>query len=170
MSVLRCCKALLLPAALVGLVGLGGCVLDPQHLPPGATREVVVQRLGAPTATYPMPDGGERLQYSRAPSGITVNNVDVDAQGRVVSVRQELDDALFDSTVKVGAWHVDDVLRTYGQPFQVMRMAFSPGTVWSWHYQTQNSPRLFSIFVDPDGTVTRYQTIDEFFYAPRDRW
>jgi hypothetical protein len=149
---------------------LAGCALDPQHLPDGATKAQVLQRLGPPTATYPMPDGGERLQYSRGPSGIAVNNVDLNAGGRVVEVRQELDDALFDSTVKVGEWHVDDILRTYGKPFQITRDFAFDGTVWSWHYQTLNWPRLFNVFVDSEGRVVRYQTIDDFIYAPRDRW
>ena len=81
------------------LAACAGCASDPTRLPLGTHR--APRRCSAwatPTATYPLPGGGERLQYSRAPSGFEVNNVDLDASGHVVSIRQELDDGLFDST------------------------------------------------------------------------
>lgn len=149
--------ALALAAALV----LAGCASDPMRLPPGASRAEALQRLGAPTASYPLPDGGERLQYSRLPAGYEVSNIDLDAGGHVVSVRQELDDRLFDRTVQVGTWRVADVLRTYGQPYEVSRVMSFDGTVWTWRYMWINTPRLFHVYIDPAGVVRRYHTSDD---------
>lgn len=140
---------------------LAGCASDPQNLPLGTTRNDALQRLGRPTATYPMPNGGERLQYSLAPFGFTVTNVDVDAAGRVVSVVQELQEGLFDSTIKVNAWRVDDILRTYGKPYEITRVYSFDGNIWSWRFLSINNPRWLYIYVDPQGLVVRYQTADQ---------
>ena len=86
------------PVAAALLLALSGCALDPTRLPLGSSRAETLHQLGQPSATYPLPGGGERLQYSRAPSGFAVNNVDLDAGGRVVSIRQELEDGMFDRT------------------------------------------------------------------------
>ena len=77
--------AMLMTVALVA--GLSGCAGEPTRLPLDSTRAETLQRLGPPTATYALADGGERLQYSRAPAGFEVNNVDLDKGGRVVSIR-----------------------------------------------------------------------------------
>jgi hypothetical protein len=147
--------------AAVLMLALAGCASDPSRLPLGTSRAQALQQLGTPTATYPLPGGGERLQYSRAPAGYEVNNVDVDASGRVVSIRQELHDSLFDSTVKTDFWTEADVLRTYGRPFEITRVTSFDGVVWTWHYKSMNTPRLFYVYIDPDGVVSRYHTGDD---------
>jgi hypothetical protein len=156
---LRTGSAALLATAAV----LAGCAGEPTRLATGSTREEALRQLGAPTATYALPGGGERLQYSRAPAGFEVNNVDLDASGHVVSVRQELDERLFDRTIQphVGRWRTADVLRTYGRPFEITQVSSFDGQVWSWRYKWQNTPRLLYIYIDPDGVVQRYHTGDD---------
>lgn len=148
-------------AATLVVLALMGCASEPTRLPLGTTRAQTLQQLGAPTATYPMPDGGERLQYSRAPMGFEVSNIDLDASGHVVSVRQELFEGLFGSTIQPGAWRVDDVLRTYGRPYEITRVTSFNGDVWSWRYKSLNTRRLLYIYVRPDGVVDRYHTGDD---------
>ncbi|HSU21370.1 MAG TPA: hypothetical protein VLK60_05705 [Variovorax sp.] len=155
-AVRRAAAALAMCAAAFGL--LAGCASDPTRLPPGASRADILQRLGAPTATYPLANGGERLQYSRAPAGTEVSNVDVDAAGRVVSNRQELDERLFGDTIRVDGWTQADVLRTYGRPFEIRQVASYAGVVWTWRYRAVNDVRLLHIYIDPAGRVTRYHT------------
>ena len=78
----------LLRTAILGLaLVLSGCALMPERLLPGTARADIVQRLGPPTAEYPLPDG-MRLQYSRQPAGQQVYNLDLDAQGRLRKVEQ----------------------------------------------------------------------------------
>ena len=153
-------KPLLLVAV---LAGLAGCASEPTRLPLGTSRAQALQRLGQPTAVYPLPGGGERLQYSRAPAGFEVNDVDLDATGRVVSIRQVLDDRAFDGDIQpgVGVWREADVLRTYGRPFEITRVASFDGVVWSWHYRAMNTRRLLYIYIDPQGVVVRYHTGDD---------
>jgi len=139
---------------------LAGCASEPTWLPLGTTRAEALQRLGTPTAVYPFA-GGERLQYSRAPMGTEVNNVDLDAGGRVVSIRQELDPALFDRTIRPGVWREADVLRTYGRPFEITRVSSFDGVIWTWRFKVINAPRLLHIYIDPTGLVARYHTADD---------
>lgn len=149
-------------AALLALVlGLAGCASDPSRLPLGVTRAQALQQLGTPTSIFPMPDGGERLQYSRGPMGFQVNNVDLDAHGRVIAVTQEMQDALFDRTIKVNVWREEDILRTYGRPFEISRVLAFEGNIWSYRYLAINQPRWLYIYVDPDGLVVRWHTADE---------
>ncbi|VWX59780.1 conserved hypothetical protein [Burkholderiales bacterium 8X] len=140
---------------------LAGCAGEPTRISPGTERAAALQQLGAPSATYRLQGGGERLQYSRAPAGFEVNNVDLDAAGRVVSVRQELDERLFDRTVKPGVWREADVLRTYGRPYDITRVTSFDGVIWSWRYKSMNTPRLLYIYLDPAGVVQRYHTGDD---------
>ena len=139
---------------------LAGCASEPTRLPLGTTRAEALQRLGTPTAVYPL-GAGERLQYSRAPMGTEVNNVDLDPSGRVVSVRQELDSALFDRTIRPGVWREADVLRTYGRPFEITRVSSFDGVIWTWRFKAINQYRLLHIYIDPTGAVTRYHTADD---------
>ena len=159
------------PAALAVALALtlSGCISEPTRLPAGTTRAQALQELGTPTATYPLPGGGERLQYSRAPAGFEVSNVDVDAAGRVVSVRQELDERLFGSTIVPGVWRTADVLRTYGRPSEITQVSSFRGQVWSWRYMVQNSRRLLYIYVDPQGLVQYYNVGDDLTVELRAR-
>lgn len=152
-----------LSATFVVVLGalLAGCASEPTRLPLNTTKAQALAQLGTPTATFALPGGGERLQYSRAPSGFAVNNVDVDAAGRVVSVRQELDERLFGSTILPGVWRVPDILRTYGRPFEVTQVSSFNGQVWSWRYMAQNSRRLLYLYVDPQGLVQYYNVGDD---------
>ena len=148
--------------AVVVLCGalLAGCASDPSRLPLGVDRAQALQQLGTPTSIYPLPDG-ERLQYSYGPAGFAVFNVDIDAAGRVRSVRQELNEGLFASTIRPGEWRVEDVLRTYGRPYEQSRVSSFDGVVWSWRYLNINNLRFLYIYIDPTGRVDHYNLGDD---------
>ncbi|WP_256354159.1 hypothetical protein [Variovorax sp. dw_308] len=170
MSMLRCRQGLAAGLAALVLVGsLTGCAGEPTRLPLDSTRAETLQRLGPPTATYALADGGERLQYSRAPAGFEVNNVDLDKAGRVVSIRQELDEGLFGNTIQPGAWREPDVLRTYGRPFEISRVTSFDGDVWTWRYKWHNTIRLLYLYVDPQGVVDHYNVGDDLSLERRIR-
>ena len=147
---------------------LAGCASEPTWIQPGTTRADALQKLGAPTARYPLAQGGERLQYSRQPMGFEVNNVDLDAQGRVVSVTQVMDERYFAQDIVIDQWRVPDVLRTYGRPEQITRVSFFNGDVWQWRYKQVNNPRLLYIYLDPQGVVRRYHVGDDLRFQPPD--
>lgn len=142
-------------------LALAGCAGEPTRLPPHTSKAEALQRLGPPTAAYALPNGAERLQYSRAPAGFEVNNVDVDAAGRVVSVRQELDEGLFGQTIQPGVWREADVLRSYGRPFEIGQVSSFRGAIWTWRYKAQNNHRLLHIYIDPQGLVQHYNVGDD---------
>ena len=152
-------------AGALAVLLLAACANDPANLTPGVTRERALQQLGPPTSTYPL-DSGERLQYSRAPLGFQVTNVDVNAAGRVFSVRQEMDEGLFDSTIKPGVWREADMLRSYGRPYEVTRIFSFNGTVWTWRYKHINDDRFLYVYLDPNGTVDHWNVGDDFVNGP----
>ena len=156
-------------ASLAAVAVLAACASDPARLSPGATKAEALQRLGPPTASYPLP-AGERLQYSRLPMGFEVTNVDLDANGRVVSVIQELDERYFDKVIQVGQWTQQDVMRTYGRPYEITEVTSFNGKVWSWRYRQINNPRILYIYIDPQGVVRRYHTGDDLTVDDRFRW
>ncbi|MBS0452916.1 MAG: hypothetical protein JSS14_16600 [Proteobacteria bacterium] len=158
-------------AVAAALAMLAGCASDPYNVPLGATRTEVLQRVGAPTSVYPLAQGGERLQYSRAPMGFEVNNIDLDANGHVVSVIQEMDERYFSQTILIDKWHVEDVVRTYGRPYEISQVTSFNGNVWAWRYLQVNNPRFLYIYIDPQGIVRRYNVGDDLRYDDRRfRW
>lgn len=159
------CGALRASALLACAVLLAGCASEPTRVPPGTAEADVLQRLGPPTGRYALPDG-TRLQYSRQPRGVAVNNVDLDARGRVRSVTQVLDEKRFEGDIRVGEWKRDDVLRHYGLPAETSQVSSFRGVVWTWRYQWLNAPRLLHVFIDPQGVVRRYELGDEVFMEP----
>ncbi|MGJ7512512.1 hypothetical protein [Variovorax sp. GT1P44] len=120
-----------------------GCATDAARLPIGTTRAEALQKLGRPTGSYSLPDSGERLQYSREPAGYEIVNVDLDAAGRVVSVRSMWTYTLYNNPIELGKWNDSDVLRAYGKPYQVSRVASFDGVVWSWQYLTNTCRGFF---------------------------
>ncbi|AMM24890.1 hypothetical protein [Variovorax sp. PAMC 28711] len=148
-------------AAVVLVLALAACAAEPTRIAPGTSRADALQQLGQPTAVYPLPGGGERLQYSRAPAGTEVNDVDLDAGGRVVSVRQVLDERWFAQDIQNGVWREADILRTYGRPLEITEVASFDGGVWTWRYKVLNAPRLLYIYVDRQGLVSHWHTGDE---------
>lgn len=144
---------------------LAGCA-DPARIQPGTSRAEVLQKYGTPTSQYSM-GPIERLQYSRAPAGTTVTNVDVDATGKVVAATQVLNEGRFVYDIKPGVWREADVLRTYGRPEEISRVTSFNGTVWSWRYLQMNAHRLLYIYLDPQGVVERYHVGDDLRYDER---
>jgi len=162
-------QALKTVAGLAALVlAVAGCASDPARLPLGVSKAQALQRLGRPTAIYPRPGGGERLQYSRQPAGFEVNDVDVDASGTVTAVTQAMNEGRFSRDIQIDTWRVPDVLYTYGRPEEISRVGSFDGEVWQWRYLQMNSPRLLYIYIDPQGVVRRYHVSDDLRFVPRD--
>lgn len=158
------CRAAAAVLLVCGIVA--GCASDPSRMQLGTPRDQVIQQLGQPTAVYRF-GGGERLQYSRGPAGFQVSNVDLDSAGRVQSVRQELNEGLFASTIRPGEWRVPDVLFTYGPPYEQSRVTSFNGSVWAWRYLQINNRRFLYIYIDPTGRVDHYNVGDDL---RDDRW
>lgn len=144
-----------------------GCA-NPDQLAPGSARDAALQTFGIPTARYPLPNGGERLQYSRQPAGQQVYNVDLDAAGKVSSATQVLSESHF-AKVPTGTWRTDDVLRQFGKPAYVSRVGNYVGDIWVYRYNDATVNRLFYVYVDPTGLVAKTSWGDEPQQERRER-
>lgn len=152
-------RALTLVTAALALV-LTACSSMPETVALGASRAAIEQRLGTPTAVHALPDG-TRLQYSRQPSGQQVFNLDLDAQGRLARVDQVLDVEWL-QRIEVDRWTQEDVLRQFGRPAVVERVARFDGGVWTYRYLEPFSlARLAHIHIDNQGVVRKVVYIDE---------
>src|ERR1700748_3589658 len=78
------------------------------HVPPGATRDQVIEHAGQPVGMVPLATGGQSLLDTLQPLGRYAYAVDLDASGRVVASRQVLTEANF-NRIEIGRWTVADV-------------------------------------------------------------
>lgn len=104
----------------------------PDGIKPGTTVAQVQAGMGAPTATFAMPDGGRRLEYRRGPYGKHTYMIDVDATGRVLSATQVLTEAQF-ARIALGQSR-DEVLRAIGHPSDVKVLGWQNRMLWSYRY------------------------------------
>ncbi|MES2384879.1 MAG: hypothetical protein V4593_10050 [Pseudomonadota bacterium] len=123
-------KTLLLACA---ALWLAGCSVFPiSSVKPGMSREEVTAVMGAPTAVVNLQQGS-RLQYSGQPGGQFAFMVDLDAAGRVASVRQVLTEKDFER-ITPGSWTEADVLREFGRPALVGRVASWNGDILTYRW------------------------------------
>lgn len=139
---------------------LAACSSMPESMALGTSRAEIEQRLGAPTAVHVLADG-TRLQYSRQPAGQQVFNLDLDAQGRLLRMDQVLDTEWL-QRIEVDRWTEEDVLRQFGKPAVVERVARFEGGVWTYRYLEPFSlARLAHIYIDTEGKVRKVVYTDE---------
>jgi hypothetical protein len=136
------------------------------NVPVGATRDEVVARSGRPTAMVPLPNGGQRLQYTLQPMGREAFMVDLDPAGRVVRSYQALTEANF-NRIEPGRWTAADVQREFGPPGQIDGVASWNGPVWTYRWRDQaNSNMFYWVYLDPQGIVRRAHPGMEFINGP----
>lgn len=149
-----------LSAFAVGLfvaLTLSACA-TPNSVPIGATLAEAKASAGAPTATWPLPDGGTRLQYSSQPAGQTVWNLDFNPKGQLVSREQVLTDASF-TRIVTGRTTRADVLRDFGPPADIQTFPLKQQSSYMYRYVTQGGfAAAFFVNFDPAGVVVGTQT------------
>jgi hypothetical protein len=96
------------------------------------TREEVVSTMGPPGAVVDLKPG-TRLQYSGQPGGQFAFMVDLDAAGRVGSVRQVLTEKDF-GRIAPGKWTEADVLREFGRPALIGRVGSWNGDILTYRW------------------------------------
>jgi hypothetical protein len=138
---------------------LAGCAGMPERLAVGTARSGIEERLGRPTAVHALADG-TRLQYSRQPAGQQVYNLDLDSQGRLVRLQQVMERPAFEQ-VLVNSWTQAEVLRQFGQPAVVERVARFDGPVWTYRFLEMGLPRQAHVHLDPMGVVRQLMFTDE---------
>jgi hypothetical protein len=138
-------KSLLCGLAL--MVVLAGCAtVDPSSLKPGASADEIKAQMGTPRASYPLPGGGQRLEFPG--SGERTYMLDVDAAGRLVNWVQVRNEANFRNIV--AGMTQQQVLMTLGRPDETGRIGRQRTEVWSWHFQNLQC-QWFQVSFGSDG-------------------
>jgi hypothetical protein len=162
-------RLFLLALAAVLLAGCATHFTNVLQIAPGTPREVVLARAGQPTRIVPLPDGGQRLQYSLQPMGRFAFMVDLDAAGRVTSARQVLTAAGF-QRIEPGRWTRADVEREFGPPAWIDGVASWDGPVMTYRWMdTDRSDMFYWVYLDRQNVVQRAHPGMEFVNAPNDR-
>lgn len=140
---------------------LSACAQPYQQIPPGVDEATVITRLGQPKETYDLPDGGKRLMWPTQPMGTTTTVADLDSSGKVVSVRQVLQETEF-YRAEVGKWTRDDVLINFGHPFETSYFSRMQREVWSYRYQENNiNYMIFHFYFDDQGILRLTQKMPD---------
>jgi hypothetical protein len=148
---------------------LSACTPLHQQIALGADEAAVVARLGTPKETYDLPNGGTRLMWPTQPMGATTTAVDLDASGKVVSVRQVLQDNEF-YRAEVGKWTRNDVLINFGRPFETSYFSRMKREVWSYRYLENNiNYMIFSFYFDDEGVLRLTQRTPDWTREPNMR-
>jgi hypothetical protein len=136
----RAGRGALFAASCAGLLAAALCVAcSAPPLAAGTAREAVLRSWGQPTSQYDLGQGAQRLEYATGPYGKSTRMVDLDAQGRVVQVREVLtESALMAVQGILPGMPAADVLRTLGRPGERRQGGWQGGEVWSWRYLTND--------------------------------
>ena len=143
---------------------LAGCAFTP--VKPGMSRDEVLASYGTPTRILPV-GSGTRLQYSLQPAGQSVVMVDLDAAGKVVSVRQVMTLREL-SKIEPGAWTRADVEREFGPPARVDGVASWTGDILNYRWRDSDLDMLFYVYLDANNRVQRIGQGMEFLIRMND--
>ena len=136
---------------------LTGCTEPHRQVEAGADQSELVARLGPPKETYDLPNGGKRLLWPTQPMGMTTTAADIDASGKVLSVRQVLQDKEF-NRAQVDKWTRNDVLVNFGRPFETAYFKRMDREVWSYRYLENNIEHLiYHFYFDDQGVLRQTQ-------------
>lgn len=136
----------------VAAVVLAGCaVVD--KVPLGTARDDVIKVYGTPTQTIQLPNGGARLQYAFQPMGRKMVVVEVDAAGRVASVRQVLSEVEF-ARIEVGKWTRADVEREFGSPSLINHVGNWQGDIMTYRWRdTVGTDMFYWVYLDDNNVA-----------------
>jgi hypothetical protein len=125
---------------------------------PGTPLAEVTARLGKPSAVYPIPGGGQMLEYRGQPMGQFQHMARIGPDGRLLSYEQVLTTENF-AKVPVGYWNKDDVLRAFGRPADISTERVNGDEVWSYRYKEKGVwDSLMNITFTKLGVVRRLQS------------
>lgn len=130
---------------------LAGCAFTP--VTPGMSRDDVMASYGTPTRVVAI-RSGTRLQYSAQPAGQSVVMVDLDAAGKVVSVRQVMTLKEL-SKIEPGKWTREDVEREFGRPATIDRVASWSGDIMTYRWRDALQDMFYWVYLDAGNRVQR---------------
>ncbi|WP_233859872.1 hypothetical protein [Paraburkholderia sp. HD33-4] len=136
---------------------LAACAQPWEQFHAGDQESAVVARLGQPREIYDLPDGSRRLMWPTQPMGEITTAADVDSTGKVIRVRQVLQQNEF-YRAEPGKWTKNDVLVNFGQPVDKTYFPMMKREVWSYRYLEDNVWYLmFNFYFDDTGVLRSTQ-------------
>lgn len=149
-----------------GVAGvLGACASIAEKLPPGSSRDQVVQALGPPSSVYPLDRAAEdspslridpsgratsRLEYRGGAFSPLKYMFDFDSNDRLLASAQVHTEARFNA-IRAGM-DSQQVLRALGAPSTIWRLGFQSQNVWAYRYENPFC-QWFQVGVGYDGKV-----------------
>ncbi|KAG0190106.1 hypothetical protein DFQ28_002469 [Apophysomyces sp. BC1034] len=150
----------------VTTLALFGCAQPWQRFKPGDDESILIARLGAPREVYDLPDGGKRLMWPTQPMGETTTAADVDTAGKVVDVRQALQNSEF-YQAEIGKWTKNDVLVHFGKPEETAYFPLMKHEVWSYRYMDDDVwYQLYHFYFDDAGVLRLTQKTPDPLHDP----
>jgi hypothetical protein len=122
-------------AILAAVVALAGCAAGPvSNMTPGVTSQnEVEQKMGKPGAVLKGSDGIATWQYPTGPAGLQTYFARFDANGKLLSFEQVLDDAHF-ARIETGKTTKDGVSAIIGPPYRTGEFSQLQQTAWDYMY------------------------------------
>jgi len=159
-------------AAFLGAAALlAGCAnpWNSMNVPPGTSREELLAHAGRPVGEYPLPGGGQRLQFTLQPLGYYAFMVDLDPAGRVVRTRQVMAPQEF-LRIQDDVWTQQNILFEFGPPARIDTVGSWNGPIWQYRwYEPGQGPMFWYVYFDPQGVVRKSHQAIEFMNGPADR-
>ncbi|MGF6512108.1 hypothetical protein [Paraburkholderia sp. 32] len=155
-------------AALVCLsvLALAGCAQPWQQYQQGADASTVIARLGPPRETYDLPDGGKRLMWPTQPMGETTTAADINAAGKIITMRQVLQPNEF-YRAEIGKWTRGDVLVNFGRPVETSYFPLMRREVWTYRYLEDNVwYMMYNFYFDDQGILRLTQKTPDPLHDP----
>lgn len=134
------------------LLAVGCTTLFPRAPSVGETESEVIAKWGNPTNVFR--DGPVRvLEYPRSPYNQHTYMARIGPDGRLQSFEQVLTDEKF-ATVQIGKTTRDEILRTFGTPYETSYLPLKDYEVWSYAFQKHGLWNvLMHIHFDRSGVV-----------------
>ena len=154
-------------ALAMGMVALlTGCAY-PTQFKPGDSEAQVRTTLGPPSASVPLPDGGQRLTYTTQPMGREAFQLSFDHNGQLVKTEQVLTAERF-GAIPLGHYTVQQLLQDFGPPMEITRVYSFDGQVYTYRLWQDHIKRLAHVHVDRQGVARKLMFTDEPLMEPPD--
>lgn len=161
----------ILSISLIALV-ITGCS-SYRDIPANSSEQLVLQKMGTPTATCSRPDGSRRLIWSTQPNGQYAYGSNISKDGVADKVSSLLTEANF-KKLDTGTWTPQDVQCEFGPPAEIGRVGLGEKNevVWTYRYRELNVwNNLMFVYFGKDGSkVTHYHSGPDPRYDPDTPW